>query len=477
MIPMVTAVMVNHLNLIVKGFDYLKINCLQGGAIIFKDGTYDARGLITNSSISNLSNKYVNMKVSLIAETLGKVKLLNCPEWMVIEYSSTSRVKICMYGIILNFYSSGTNGGDIGGDDWINEYYNCVIPANYRIYTSIVPTASVKVENCLFLGSCRTTSKSGTAINCASKVSIIEPSKGTILNCLYKVSVDSNYNITSSGWENAGIGTNPDGSVANIGVYGGQFSWGSTVTEYKSETLTNLTAVPDNNKKHINLSWTAVTGSAISYNIYRTENLGTEYQKIGTSTTTYFTDVDANLLYDKPYYYVITAVSSEVESSYSNEVSATLTKPVTKLKLVLQINEVKQLSITEELSDNIDMIWTSSDPTIATVDVNGKVKALKPGNTIINCTSEDGEYTETINVLVVDLNYQLAVDLVVGDTCRLTVDDLSNTANVIWTAYDPSIATVSNKGKITAVSEGLTYVTATDTDGKEIGRIYIRVRK
>ena len=93
------------------------------------------------------------------------------------------------------------------------------------------------------------------------------------------------------------------------------------------------------------------------------------------------------------------------------------------LKLVLEKNEVKQLSVSEELSDNTKLIWTSSDPTVATVDANGKVKALKPGNTVITCTSEDGEYTDTIKVLVVDLDYQLAVDLLIGEKCRLTVDD------------------------------------------------------
>lgn len=54
---------------------------------------------------------------------------------------------------------------------------------------------------------------------------------------------------------------------------------------------------------------------------------------------------------------------------------------------------------------------------------------------------------------------------------------MTNITNVTWSSYDPTIATVSAKGKVTAVSEGLTYIVATDKDGKEIGRIYIRVRQ
>jgi hypothetical protein len=37
---------------------------------------------------------------------------------------------------------------------------------------------------------------------------------------------DSEYNILGYPWENVGVGENPDGTQANIGVYGGVFGWG-----------------------------------------------------------------------------------------------------------------------------------------------------------------------------------------------------------------------------------------------------------
>jgi len=124
------------------------------------------------------------------------------------------------------------------------------------------------------------------------------------------------------------------------------------------------------------------------------------------------------------------------------------------------------------------MTWTSSDSTVATVDGKGVVTALEPGNTVITVTSADGTYTDYINVLVVEnaKDYRLAVDLKVGKSCRLTVDDLTDTVNVTWNSIDPTIATVSSSGKVTAVGKGLTIIAATDVEGNIIGQVYVRVR-
>lgn len=41
---------------------------------------------------------------------------------------------------------------------------------------------------------------------------------------------------------------------------------------------------------------------------------------------------------------------------------------------------------------------------------------------------------------------------------------------------DTSIATVTSKGEVTAVSKGLALITATDSNGTVIGQVYVRVR-
>lgn len=65
----------------------------------------------------------------------------------------------------------------------------------------------------------------GNAQNCASKDETIDPYNGNKETCLTNANIDEEYKITSEGWKNTGTGTNPDGTQANIGVYGGKYSW------------------------------------------------------------------------------------------------------------------------------------------------------------------------------------------------------------------------------------------------------------
>ena len=53
-----------------------------------------------------------------------------------------------------------------------------------------------------------------------------------------------------------------------------------------------------------------------------------------------------------------------------------------------------------EAAANKSVMWTSSEPTVATVDANGKVTGLKAGATIIKVTTVDGEKTATCPVTV-----------------------------------------------------------------------------
>jgi hypothetical protein len=154
-------------------------------------------------------------------------------------------------------------------------------------------------------------------------------------------------------------------------------------------------------------------------------------------------------------------------------------KSTSTLKVVLGVGESLQLSVNNDLDVNAKLSWSSDDDSIATVDANGIATGVKSGSTVITVTNADGTYKETINLLFIndETDLQLAIDLRVGDSRRLTVDDLTDTVMATWASNSQSVATVSESGKITAIGVGTTYVTVTDDQGNEIGKILVRVRK
>jgi hypothetical protein len=76
------------------------------------------------------------------------------------------------------------------------------------------------------------------------------------------------------------------------------------------------------------LSWIASPSTVIGYNVYRATISGGPYTLLNSSVVTTTQYSDANVQSGQTYYYVVTAVdSSNMESSYSNQSSATIPTP------------------------------------------------------------------------------------------------------------------------------------------------------
>jgi uncharacterized protein YjdB len=113
--------------------------------------------------------------------------------------------------------------------------------------------------------------------------------------------------------------------------------------------------------------------------------------------------------------------------------------------------------------------WTSSDTSVATVDLSGKVTAVGRGRATITAKADGKSDTcaVTVNVPVsqVDIN-KTSITIYKGYTLTATVSpDDANDPNVTWTSSDTSVATVDSNGKVTAVGRGRATITAT-ADGK-----------
>ncbi|MEK4993364.1 Ig-like domain-containing protein [Paenibacillus sp. FSL H7-0918] len=125
-----------------------------------------------------------------------------------------------------------------------------------------------------------------------------------------------------------------------------------------------------------------------------------------------------------------------------------------------------------------DVIWSSSDETVATV-VNGVVTPVGEGTAVITVTTKDGSFTASsvVNVSapippVVDVTGvkldQETLNLTAGEAdglLKATIEPANATdKDVIWSSSDETVATVVN-GVVTPVGEGTAVITVTTKDG------------
>ena len=181
-----------------------------------------------------------------------------------------------------------------------------------------------------------------------------------------------------------------------------------------------------------------------------------------------------------------TTLSSTVESS---------TEPTTTEPTEVKVSSIKLNDTSKTLyngksttlkatvfpinATNKSLTWKSSNTKVATIDKNGKVKALKVGNAIITATSTDGSNVSAQckikvvqRVTKIKLNKSIINLSKKGKTAKIKATVYPNNAydkSVNWTSNNKKVATVDKNGKIKATTnKGTTYVNAIAKDGSKI---------
>jgi len=230
-----------------------------------------------------------------------------------------------------------------------------------------------------------------------------------------------------------------------------------TLTEGNGETL--KATVNPSNAQNTKISWSSDNTDVATVSIFGHVSA----VKAGTANITVTTEDGAHTATCK--------VTVKEPTHYVYSVS--LDK--TDISMEVGASETLIATIRPENATNKNIIWSSSDSAIASVDNNGKVTANKPGSVTITATTEDGGYTATCKVFIPCRVESVSLDITeatLKETQTLTLVATVNPSNatnknISWSSSDKTLATVDSKGKVTAIKEGVVKITVTTEDGNK----------
>ena len=177
---------------------------------------------------------------------------------------------------------------------------------------------------------------------------------------------------------------------------------------------------------------------------------------------------------------IITATTKD--GGFSDSVTITVSKMVPVTGIYISYNNIELMAgnnytisaqVFPSNASNKNIIWESSDTSVAAVFNGGEVSANGPGKATITATTVDGGYSSRCTITVtqgvegVKLS-KTKLNIAVGSSKTLTATTIpSNATNkkISWHCADTSIATVTNKGIVTGKKPGTTTVTVMTEEG------------
>ena len=149
----------------------------------------------------------------------------------------------------------------------------------------------------------------------------------------------------------------------------------------------------------------------------------------------------------------------------------------------LKVGETSQITskVLPENATNRELVWSSSDSSVVTVDDKGVIKGIKAGTATITAKTKDGKVVSTVKVTIESVPTPTPmvieslkfnednVSIKKGNSLNLVVvvkpSELSS-SKLTWTSSDSSVVTVDENGKITGIKEGTATITVKSSNGK-----------
>ena len=255
-------------------------------------------------------------------------------------------------------------------------------------------------------------------------------------------------------------------SVASVNTYG-------KVTAKKSGTAVITAKIKKGEAScRVTVNKTKVTISKTSASMERGGSLTLTATTSNKSPVTWKSSKKSIATIDE--YGNITALKPGETTITASSDGSSATCKLTVKKPSIKLNESKltlyrgnTYKLTAIVSSGISPSWRTNKKSVAVVDNDGTITAMKHGTAIITATVDGVE--KRCEVIVKQPTITLSqtdITLKKGSTAQLSAK-VSSGNSPVWSTSNANVATVSENGAVTAVSKGKAYVYATE-DGVKL---------
>ena len=198
----------------------------------------------------------------------------------------------------------------------------------------------------------------------------------------------------------------------------------------------------------------------------------------------------------------VSAGEADITASVTNSEMSAVCKVTVKVaakditvpdNLDVKLNDGNETTVEATVSPadatDVKVSYTSTDEAVATVDKDGRVQVLQPGecDIVTTLTQEDKKVVEKKTHIKAYYEVEgITLDktegiLTAGNTVALNAtvlpEEIADETTVTWTSSDEKVATVDENGKVTAIAAGEATITANAGEKSATYKLTVQAKK